>query len=156
MQASSRTPASRCVRFWASADSGLPVIEMSRLPLEWMKGRFSESRRLARIGERHHDVLRFRDHARSPWKASPGWRGRNSGCRSRQASRRSCAHEGRLPMPVMIHTCRGFLSTPAASPRPQRPWRLRVFGASDGQLSVPPAAAAPALFCSGHLQQGFN
>ena len=39
MQASSSTLTSRCTsEFLASADSGLPVIEISLLPLEWMKG----------------------------------------------------------------------------------------------------------------------
>ena len=39
MQASSSTPTFRCTsELRASAESSLPVIEISRLPLEWMKG----------------------------------------------------------------------------------------------------------------------
>lgn len=39
MQASSSTLTSRWIsEFFASADSGLPVIDTSLLPLEWMKG----------------------------------------------------------------------------------------------------------------------
>ena len=39
MQASSRTPTSRWTsEFFARAESGWPVIEIRRLPFEWMKG----------------------------------------------------------------------------------------------------------------------